>query len=39
MRTRGGRGYELSKGRYVEIGEDELKAIQIESTHTIDIES
>jgi DNA end-binding protein Ku len=29
----------LSKGRYVEIGEDELKAIQIESTHTIDIES
>jgi DNA end-binding protein Ku len=34
-----GRGYELSKGRYVEIGEDELKAIQIESTHTIDIES
>ena len=34
-----GRGYELSKGRYVEIGEDELKAIQIKSTHTIDIES
>lgn len=34
-----GRGYELSKGRYVEIGEDELKAIQIESAHTIDIDS
>jgi DNA end-binding protein Ku len=33
-----GRGYELSKGKYVEIGEDELKAIQIESTHTIDID-
>ena len=33
-----GRGYELSKGKYVEIDEDELKAIQIESTHTIDID-
>ena len=29
-----GRGYELSKGKYVEIEEDELKAIQVESTHT-----
>lgn len=34
-----GRGYELRKGRYVEIDEDELEAIQIESTHTIDIDS
>jgi DNA end-binding protein Ku len=34
-----GRGYELSKGHYVEIDEDELEAIQIESTHTIDIDS
>lgn len=33
-----GRGYELSKGRYVQIDEDELKAVEIESTHTIDIE-
>jgi DNA end-binding protein Ku len=33
-----GRGYELSKGKYVEIDEDELKAIQIESTHTVDID-
>jgi Ku protein len=33
-----GRGYELSKGKYVEIDEDELKAIQIESTRTIDID-
>jgi Ku protein len=33
-----GRGYELSKGKYVEIDEDELKAIQLESTHTVDIE-
>ena len=35
---RKGRGYELSKGKYVEIDEDELKAIQIESTHTVDID-
>jgi DNA end-binding protein Ku len=34
-----GRGYELSKGRYVEIEEDELKAVEIESTHTVDIDS
>jgi DNA end-binding protein Ku len=33
-----GRGYEVSKGRYVEIEEDELEAVQIESTHTIDID-
>jgi DNA end-binding protein Ku len=33
-----GRGYELSKGRYVEIEEEELEAVQIESTHTIDID-
>src|SRR4029079_5179926 len=34
-----GRGYELSKRRYVEIEEDELKAVEIESTHTVDIDS
>jgi DNA end-binding protein Ku len=33
------RGYELSKGRYVEIEEEELEAVQLESTHTIDIDS
>jgi Ku protein len=33
-----GRGYELSKGRYVEVEEEELDAVQIESTHTIDID-
>jgi DNA end-binding protein Ku len=33
-----GRGYELSKGKYIEIEEDELKAVEIESTHTIDID-
>src|SRR5436309_10570148 len=34
-----GRGYELSKGRYVPIDEDELKAVEIESTHSIDIDA
>ncbi|WP_024518264.1 Ku protein [Bradyrhizobium sp. Tv2a-2] len=33
------RGYEVAKGKYVEIEKDELDAIQIESTHTIDIDS
>jgi Ku protein len=32
-----GRGYELSKGHYVPIDEDELKAVEIESNHTVDI--
>jgi DNA end-binding protein Ku len=34
-----GRGYELSKGEFVEIEKDELEAVQIESNHTIDIDS
>jgi DNA end-binding protein Ku len=34
-----GRGYELKKGEYVEIDKDELDAVQIESNHTIDIDS
>jgi DNA end-binding protein Ku len=34
-----GRGYELSKGRYVAIEEDELEAVQLESTHTVDIDA
>ena len=34
-----GRGYELKKGEYVEIDKDELEAVQIESNHTIDIDS
>jgi DNA end-binding protein Ku len=33
-----GRGYELAKGRYVEIDEDELEAVKLESTHTIEID-
>ena len=34
-----GRGYELGNGRYVPIEEEELDAVEIESTHTVDIES
>src|SRR3954453_23360353 len=34
-----GRGYELQKGRYVEVEPEELEAVQIESNHTIDIDS
>src|SRR5215216_6863390 len=33
-----GRGYELSKGKYVEIEPEELEAVQIESTHTVSID-
>jgi DNA end-binding protein Ku len=33
------RGYELKKGQYVEVDKDELEAVQIESNHTIDIDS
>src|ERR1700754_3580216 len=33
------RGYEVSKGKYVEIEKEELDAVQIESNHTIDIDS
>jgi Ku protein len=34
-----GRGYELSKGEYVEVEKEELEAVQVESNHTIDIDS
>jgi DNA end-binding protein Ku len=33
------RGYEVSKGEYVVIEDEELEAVQLESTHTIDIDS
>jgi len=33
-----GRGYEFAKGQYIQVEDDELAKIQIESTHTIDIE-
>ena len=34
-----GRGYEVAKGQYLLIDDAEIEKIQIESTHTIDIES
>jgi DNA end-binding protein Ku len=34
-----GRGYEIAKGQYMIVDDDELEAIEIESTHTIDIDS
>jgi len=34
-----GRGFELKKGDYIEIEKEELEAVQIESNHTIDINS
>jgi DNA end-binding protein Ku len=33
-----GRGYEIGKNEYLPIEDDELDAIQVESTHTIDIQ-
>ena len=33
-----GRGYEPGNGKYVEIEPEELEAVEIESTHTIDID-
>jgi Ku protein len=33
------RGYELKKGEYVEVEKEELEAVQIESSHTIDIDA
>jgi DNA end-binding protein Ku len=32
------KGYELAKGEYVQIEDDEIKAVQLESNHTIEIE-
>lgn len=32
------KGYEVSKGRYIELTDDELEAISLESTRTIDID-
>jgi DNA end-binding protein Ku len=33
------RGYEYAKGQYIQVEDDELDKIKIESTHTIDIDS
>ena len=32
------KGYEIAKGEFIQVEDDELKSIQIESNHTIDIE-
>jgi DNA end-binding protein Ku len=34
-----GRGYEYAKGAYIEVDDDELDAIAVESNHTIEIDS
>jgi DNA end-binding protein Ku len=34
-----GRGYEVAKGEYLQIEDEEIEKIQIESTHAIDIDS
>src|SRR5580700_7086271 len=34
-----GRGYEYSKGAYIEVDDGELDAVAIESNHTIEIDS
>src|SRR4030081_2533971 len=33
------RGYELKKGEYIEVEKEELEAVRIESSHTIDIDN
>jgi DNA end-binding protein Ku len=34
-----GRGYEIGKGEYLQVEDEEIEKIQIESTHAIDIDS
>jgi DNA end-binding protein Ku len=34
-----GRGYEVDKGVYIQVDDDELEALEVESNHTIDIDS
>ena len=34
-----GRGYEITKGQYIQVEDEEIENIKIESTHTIDIDS
>ena len=34
-----GRGYEIGKGQYLQVEDEEIEKIQIESTHTIEIDS
>ena len=32
------KGYEVAKGEFIQVEDDEIKAVQLESNHTIDIE-
>jgi DNA end-binding protein Ku len=32
------KGYEVGKGEYIQVEDDEIKSVQVESNHTIDIE-
>jgi DNA end-binding protein Ku len=34
-----GRGYEIGKGQYLQVEDEEIEKVKIESTHTIDIDS
>jgi DNA end-binding protein Ku len=34
-----GRGYEVGKGQYIQVEDEEIEKIRIESTHTLEIES
>jgi DNA end-binding protein Ku len=34
-----GRGYEIGKGQYLQVEDEEIEKVQIESTHTIEIDS
>src|SRR5215831_9649024 len=34
-----GRGYEIGKGQYLQVEDEEIEKIEIESSHTIDIDS
>ena len=34
-----GKGYEIDKGVYIEVDDDEIEAIQVESKHTVEIDS
>jgi DNA end-binding protein Ku len=34
-----GRGYEVGKGQYIEVEDEEIENVRIESTHTIEIDS
>jgi hypothetical protein len=39
LRARGSRGYEVARGHYLIVSDEELDAIEIASTHTVEIDS